>query len=251
MKKTALDSLYPEDIKCFGCGKDLPKKNIYNICPTCMPSFEINDGKVCTRCGAKIYGQAGYCFECKNDERFFDTARAPLVYSGVTQKLIRHFKYDNARYLKRYFARLLAEEYAKSGFVADVVVPVPMSKERLKERGYNQALLLAEEFCKLIGLPLDKDNFVRVRNTESQTAKSRKERQSNLEGAFKQIDKNAFVHKNVLLIDDVFTTGATVNECAKTLRASHVYVLTIAHPKTRIHSVSTPAPIPHTFKGKR
>ena len=213
--------------------------------------FEINDGKICNRCGANVYGDAGYCFECKNNERFFDKARAPLIYSGITTKLIKHFKYDDEKYLKRYFARLLAEEYAKCDFVADVVVPVPLGKERLKERGYNQALLLAEEFCKLMNLPLDKNNLVRIRDTESQTAKTRKERQYNLDGAFKQIDKNAFAHKNVLLIDDVFTTGATANECAKTLRASHVYVLTIAHTKTRLRGVSAPATLSHTFAGVR
>lgn len=250
-KTTFLDALYPEDIKCFGCGKDLPRKNIYNICPECMPIFEINDGKICNRCGANVYGDAGYCFECKNNERFFDKARAPLIYTGVTKRLIRKFKYDDATYLKRYFARLLAEEYARCDFIADVVVPVPMSKEHLKARGYNQALLIAEEFCKLMNLPLDKDNLVRIRNTESQTAKTREERKHNLDGAFEQIDKTAFVHKNVLLIDDVFTTGSTANECAKTLRASHVYVLTVAHTKTHLRGVSAPATLSHTFVGVR
>lgn len=251
LKATALDALYPEDIKCFGCGKDLPRKNIYNICPECMKTFELNNGKICQKCGANVYGQAGYCFDCKNNERLFDKARAPLIYTGVTRKLIRHFKYDDAKYLKRYFARLLAEEYAKCDFVADVVVPVPLCKEHLKERGYNQALLIAEEFCKLMGLPLDKDNLIRIRNTESQTGKSRDERKHNLDGAFEQIDKTAFAHKNVLLIDDVFTTGSTVNECAKTLRARHVYVLTVAHTKSRLRSVSAPAALPHTFAGVR
>ena len=245
LKANFLDAVYPEDIKCLGCNRDLPRKNIYNICPDCMETFEINDGKICARCGANVFGQAGYCFECKNNERLFDKARAPLIYTGVTKKLIRKFKYDDAKYLKRYFARLLAEEYAKCDFVADVVVPVPLSKEHLKERGYNQALLIAEEFCKLMNLPLDKDNLIRVRNTESQTAKTRDERKHNLDGAFKQVDKSAFVHKNVLLIDDVFTTGSTVNECAKTLRASHVYVLTVAHTKTRVRAVGATTPLPY------
>lgn len=251
LNTTFLDALYPEDIKCFGCGKDLPKKNIYNICPECMKTFEINNGKTCQRCGANVYGEAKFCFDCKGNEKYFDKARSPLIYTGVTRRLIRHFKYEEAIYLKRYFARLLAEEYAKCDFVADVVVPVPLSAEQFKMRGYNQALLIAEEFCKLMNLPIDKTNLIRIRNTESQTAKTPAERRISLDGAFRQVDKNAFLHKNVLLIDDVMTTGSTASECAKTLRAAHVYVLTVAHAKIHIRTISATAALPREFRTKR
>lgn len=238
-----LDWVYPEDIKCFGCGKDLKVKNIYNICADCKPNFPLNDGRGCVKCGGYVFGGSQYCTMCKGRERSFEKARAPLAYRGLVKRIIRRFKYDGEKFYCRYFARIIADEYAKSDFDVDVVVPVPMTDKRVKERGYNHAELIAREFCKIMDLPLDAETLIRLHDTESQTRKNASERRRNLEGAFKLTTKNAFKDKNVLLIDDVMTTGATAHECAKTLRAKKVFVLTVAHTKMRLTAIASPSAV--------
>lgn len=228
-----IDTLFPEHIKCLGCGKDLHKLNMYDVCDKCKKELEFNNGRTCARCGKNVFGQASFCFNCKNTERHFDKARAPLLYTGLTARLIKRFKYNNAPYLASTLARFLVNEYIKSDFEVDIVVPVPMNVEKERRRGYNQAELLAKEFCKLTDLPIDTEHLIKTVDTDTQTHKSREEREE-LDNIYKLTDRNFFKGKRVLLIDDVITTGSTLDACAKTLRASKVYGLALAHSKSRI-----------------
>lgn len=232
------DSLYVEHIKCLVCGVDLPKMNIYDVCDKCKGELAFNNGRRCARCGKNLLGQANYCFACKNTERHFDKAVTPFLYSGAVAMLVKRMKYHNCPYLARTFARWLAQEYAKSDFEVDVVVPVPMHAEKLKKRGYNQAELLAEEFCKITKLPLDKTHLIKLENTTTQTAKNFAER-SKVEDIYKVTERNFFKGKKVLVIDDVITTGATLDACAKALRASKVYGLAVANTRTRLKKCET------------
>ena len=128
----------------------------------------------------------------------------------------------------------MAEEFKKMEkeiLPVDVVTFVPMFPSKQKKRGYNQAELLAKELCKIIEINLDNKNLARIKDTSTQTELSFSERQKNLENAFKVENKQAFKGKVVLLVDDVLTTGATANNCAKELKrvgAKEVYVLTFA-----------------------
>lgn len=230
------DALYVEHIKCLNCGKDLPKQNIYDICDKCKEDMPFNNGRRCMRCGKNVIGEANYCFACKNTERHFDRAVTPFLYSGIVAKLIKRFKYNNAPYLAKTFARWLAQEYAKSDFEVDIVVPVPMHEEKLKKRGYNQAELLAIEFCKITKLPLDTTHLIKKVNLATQTQKSYDER-AEVEDIYALTEKKYFKGKKVLVIDDVITTGATLDACAKTLNASKVYGLAVANTRTRIKKV--------------
>jgi ComF family protein len=113
----------------------------------------------------------------------------------------------------------------------DAVVPVPLHASRLREREYNQSLLLADRLCRRRGLALSFDNLIRTRATPPQTELTRSQRMTNLRGAFGLLRPQEFAKQRLLLMDDVLTTGATVNECAKMLRkagASDIYVLTLA-----------------------
>ncbi len=235
--KAITNALFPEHIKCLGCGKDLYKLNMFDVCDNCRKDLEFNNGRRCARCGANVYGQASYCFNCKNTPRHFDRACAPMLYSKLTARLIKNFKYNNAPYLASTLARWLVQEYVKSDFEVDIVVPVPMNENKLRRRGYNQAELLAREFCKLTDLPLDTTHLIKVIDTDTQTHKSKYER-AHLENVYALKDKNFFRGKRVLLIDDVITTGATMDACAKTLNAKRVYGLAVANSKTRIRQAS-------------
>ena len=244
--KVIKDVVYPEHIKCIGCGKDIKKLNIYDVCDKCKDKLSFNNGRTCARCGANVFGQADYCLGCKSTQRYFDKAVSPFLYSRLIKTLIMRFKYNDAPYLARTFARWLVQSYIKSDFEVDVVVYVPMHKDKERRRGYNQAELLAKEFCKLVDLPLAKNFLIKTVDTDTQTHKTREEREK-LDNIYAVKNKNYFKGKKVLIIDDVITTGATLDACAKVLGASKVYGLSVAHTPSRIRQATTP----EVLKGKK
>ena len=126
------------------------------------------------------------------------------------------------------------DEFIKQNWQVDLVVPVPLYKTRQKKRGFNQAEIISVKFNEVLGLHIEVNNLIRKENTPTQTKLTRRERQDNLKNAFEVKNKGAFKNKNVLLIDDVFTTGATTEECTKMLKRAgvkNVYILTLAHVK--------------------
>ena len=129
------------------------------------------------------------------------------------------------------------DEFIKTDWQIDAVVPVPLYIKREKKRGFNQATLLSSQFESVLNIPVISNNLVRLKNTPTQTKLTKIERKNNLDKAFKVLDKKEFKGKNVLLIDDVFTTGATTDECSKVLKSvgvKNIYVLTLAHVKLDI-----------------
>ena len=136
--------------------------------------------------------------------------------------------------MAKYFANFMAEEFERNkneiGEI-DFLIPVPLHEEKEKERGFNQSKLLADELSKMIGIPVLDGNLIRVKNTKTQTELSYKERQENLEKAFKVLNWREIKGKRIVLIDDVLTTGSTLNHCAHALLnsgAAAVYALTAA-----------------------
>ncbi len=227
-----LEKIYPSDIKCFLCGEEI-KDNELGLCDKCAEQIEWNE-KICLKCGSPCKTMANFCLHCQKHKRKFAFARAPLIYSGKVALAIQKFKYEGKKYLAKYFAKIMKLELDKminNGISIDIITYVPLSKERQKERGYNQSLLLARELSKLTGIPISSGNLLRVRNTKTQTSLSFKERQANLDKAFTVLDKEEFKDKNILLIDDVLTTGSTADHCSdilKKAKVKNIYVLTFA-----------------------
>lgn len=226
-------ALFPKDIKCIACDKELSHENRYCLCEECLNSLPRSASHICQKCGESLDSLADYCLSCKDHiERYFTFARAPLIYDGIVVKLIHDLKYHNKQFLGEYLSRIIVDEFIKHNFDVDVVVPIPLNPIREKQRGYNQALLLSVCFEKELGLLLDTENFIRVANTPTQTELTKDERKHNLENAFKVTDKQYYKNKRVLLIDDVYTTGATMEEASKTLLksgAKEVYCMSLAH----------------------
>ena len=229
--------LFPPHIKCVFCSSELSEKDKHLTCEKCFNTLPFNTGKVCTRCGHPVFGVAQYCIDCKGTPCDYEHARAPFLYEGQIKSILYKLKYSGAQYLSYALSAYLANEYIINNFSCDACIPVPLCNKRLKERGYNQAYLLARDFCNNIKIPLLSSTLIRIKDTPSQTQSSGRERAENMKGAFKVENKLSIKGKSILLIDDVYTSGATAMECASVLKragAKFVYVLCVAHTKKKI-----------------
>ena len=178
----------------------------------------------CERCGFPAPSIEGWCGQCLAGETRYDFGRSALVFTEELRRVIHHFKYNDRVSLARPLGRALRSCLNAGGFSPDLVVPVPLHLKRERQRGYNQAELLASQ----LDLPLDRSLIRRRINTGSQTGMSRPERAQNVRSAF---ECRRSVTGAVLVVDDVQTTGATINEVARVLKrngAARIEVLTLA-----------------------
>ena len=192
------------------------------LCPACAAKAPRIAPPFCAKCSEPFTGAITETFACANCEHralHFEAAVATFRSRGVVRKVIHEFKYGQQRHLRYPIASWLAEALEDTrlrGRRFDLVIPVPLHSARERERGFNQALLLAETLCRAASLPLW-DSLERIRYTTTQTAHDRSERMENLRGAFR-LRKNRDVRgSRVLLIDDILTTGSTLSECARVL----------------------------------
>lgn len=230
-------ALYPEDITCTNCGAELISETRYNFCAKCMKELPFIANRRCEICGTEINNEADYCINCMNYDHFFEKNRAPLKYEGIAVSLIKKFKFGNKRYMAKEFCKMLADEYINAGYNCDIIIAVPMSNRELKERGFNQSALIAKETAKRLNLPYS-EALIKIRDTSDQKHLKGKERRENLKGVFTVTDKTEVKGKTILLIDDVFTTGATINECSRTLKKSQaraVFSLTVCITQFKLH----------------
>jgi ComF family protein len=215
LKRAALDLLFPQ--WCIGCGKE----GSY-ICGSCRHSLETIFPPVCPRCGRPQPGtaSAAECSNCAGRLTSIRSVNAPFLFTGVIRDAIHEFKYRNLRALGPELAQLLFEYFRLNPVPGDVFVPVPLHPKRFKERGYNQSAVLARELGRLTGLPVIGDCLIRTKFISSQARSAGvSERQNNVTGAFARRD-GRLAGRQVILIDDVSTSGATLESCAGTLMAA-------------------------------
>lgn len=232
--RALLDLLFPCECKVCKGPLDAAKW----VCKGCLSRITIINPPCCSRCGLPLapsfLGVSGVvCKECRRRPRYFHQASGAALYEGVMRECIHLFKYERRMALSKPLAGLMVEFIQRhwDNVDLDLLVPVPLHPRRKRERGFNQAEALALVIKESVGLPLDTHNLRRIRFTPSQTTLDRKERLANVRLAFQVRDKRVFVKKKVLLIDDLFTTGATINECSRMLQeagAKEVYALTLA-----------------------
>jgi ComF family protein len=216
-----LSLFYPAT--CVACSADVERSRY--LCDVCLARAPRIVPPFCSKCSEPFPGAITQTFSCANCEHrtlHFDCAVAAYRSRGVVRHLIHQLKYSGQRYLRYPVADWLAEtlhDPRLEGRRFDLVVPVPLHPARQRERGFNQASMLAELFAVSARLPL-RDVLERVRYTTTQTAHDRAERMENLHNAFR-LRKNRDVRDlRVLLIDDVLTTGSTLSECARVLKAA-------------------------------
>lgn len=230
--KKVINEFFPSNMKCILCGEELSQNTLYSICDDCMSSLPFNDGHVCLRCDRPLNNMGNYCTNCKNGKLYFKRNKSLFLYKSPINTVIRKLKYDNKKYLSDTFSNMIAGEVSKMEHHFDVVVPVPLFPKRQKKRGYNQSELLCEALKTKLNMNVDTTLLLKIRNTRTQANLTRIERMENLDSAFMVSNKKAVKGKTILIVDDVFTTGTTINECAKTLveaGAKAVYSVTLAH----------------------
>jgi len=235
-----LDWIYPP--RCRFCGEPLPSHAEEYFCSACRERIRIVSHPLCPTCGRPFLDTGGedhLCGSCLMRSPYFERARAWACYPTEAieghplRDVLQRFKYGRKLSLGKPLGRLMARACAPffHDCTFDVIVPVPLHPKRLRWRGFNQALVLAREVGRGWGVPVDPFILVRSRETPPQTQLAEEERRKNVRGAFALGRGKTVQERFVLLVDDVYTSGATVNECSRTLcrgGAKGVYVLTLA-----------------------
>lgn len=208
--------LYPHE--CMLCGAK--GEHPYDLCLECLGDLQQNRTG-CPRCGIPLNAEGVICGPCSRRSPPFERTVAAFRYAPPLDYLLQQLKFHRRLELAPLLGSLLASTVIRSGGpLPALIIPVPMSHARLRQRGYNQALELARPLSRQLGISIDRQRCRRVRHTPAQTSlKGREERRKNMRGAF-VVDRGLPSH--VAILDDVITTGATVAELARTLRRSGV-----------------------------
>lgn len=222
-----LDLLYPP--VCFHCGTGTESGQF--LCKSCQTELTFLEGELCSVCGTPLH--LGVCETCARSQFVFDKAASVFPFSSICQSLIHHLKYKDMVGVGTYLGAKAAEYciQRKPFSTIDLVVPIPLHPVRLRHRGFNQAGVIARAFARQMQLPYAPHLVARARYTQTQTKLNRAQRQQNVSQAFRVKRPLLVQDKTILIMDDVFTTGATANSVAAALlkqRAGRVYVLTIA-----------------------
>jgi ComF family protein len=222
-----IDLIFPP--RCAIC----KNKSQKIICEDCLGKAVYLKPPMCGTCGKPRdkYFTGGLCEDCAGGGVPFDMARSVALYDGMLKEAIHKFKFDGRKALSPYLGRFLVS-YLQYGDIPvkeiELIIPIPLSGQREKQRGYNQSKLLAEEISGHYSIPLDSASLKKIKDVAPQFDLSRKERLRNVRGAF---HSSSLAGKSVLIIDDIYTTGATAREASSALKAAgakSVYVLTLA-----------------------
>ena len=217
-----LDVVYPP--RCHICSDFLDKsENIPGICDACYRGFKKISHPYCSICGIPFLSKADddhLCGKCIVKRPHYDEMRAPYIYEGGIMHAVQQIKYTGRSHIIDSLGPLLGEFARKwLGNTEDMVlIPVPLHIKRMRARGFNQSMLLAREINRILCAHLDSQTLNRTRNTETQTGLKFKERQKNVKGAFEIFDGSKISGRDIILVDDVATTGSTINECSRVLK---------------------------------
>jgi len=212
------DVIFPP--RCSLCGEILKLNS--PLCEKCMQGIHFISSPLCVRCGLPFAAGEGsdhLCGDCLAGERPYAVARSMATYDGAMLDAIHKFKYHGKTGIGKTLGNIMAD--FASGIwdmtAFDLIIPVPLHIRRLRERGFNQALILSRPLSRRFKIPLDFASLKRVRLTPPQVGLSKKERSINVRGAFSVIKPDRIDGKKILLIDDVYTTGSTLSECSRVL----------------------------------
>lgn len=226
---TVLDALYPR--RCPVCDQIvLPKGAL--ICPACFPKLSYVKGPVCKKCGKQVFSDTvEYCFDCTRRHHSFEYGLALINYDDYARHSMAAIKYKNKRQYLDFYAEAICQRYASQiqRMNAQALIPVPIHPSRKRQRGFNQAELLANNIGARLGIPVYPSALLRDKKTLPQKQLNPSERLKNLQQAFRPGVIPPGI-TSVILVDDIYTTGSTVEACTRVLLSAgirHVYMITI------------------------
>lgn len=220
-----LDALFPR--RCPVCGK-IPETN--RICPSCLNKLSFVTSPTCKKCGKEIAEETiEYCLDCARHPHSFSYGISLLNYNEAAARSMAAVKYKNKREYLDFYAEEAVRRCGRQllAMQVDALVPVPVHPKRRRARGFNQAEVLAEKLGEALSLPVWRNRLVRSRNTEPQKDLTPAERLKNLEQAFTAAPVTG---KKLLLVDDIYTTGSTIEACSRALKkagAEKIYFFTL------------------------
>ncbi len=224
---------------CGVCQHPIEPSNSTFVCLDCWSKIKWLKAPYCSKCSRPFPSAfksipTFLCQECRRRNVYFERTFIPTLYEGVMKKVIHLLKYNKKTGIMRSLGKIIRSYFncLDSSFPRlDLLVPIPLHRKKLRERGFNQAELIAKVVAKHLQVRLTKGNLKRTKATITQTSLDRKERRRNLRGAFTVKNRGEFQGKDVLLVDDVYTTGITIKEAAKALKEAgvkRVYVFALA-----------------------
>ena len=231
--RLAGEVLFPENIYCVGCGKPVKKNESYSLCEGCREALIYSRPDNCVRCGRFVRKrETVICEHCGARPPRYDRAAAAVVYNDLSRKIIYDLKYGGKGYLAKNAAELMKSCVENLG-EHDIMIPVPVHKNKRKTRGFCQTTLISENLSKITGIPVLKGILIRSKDTLPMSGLGPEERRNNIKDAFYVTDTSRISGRKVLLIDDLLTTGSTAEECARVLKesgASRVSLAVLASP---------------------
>ncbi len=231
IKKTfsgLIDLIFPEKNSCLVCGYWDESIGEDYICKECLYKFKNIKGHNCKICSKPLITSGDICIECIETPKSFEKIYTPYKYEGLIRDVIKDYKYKNKPYYYKMLGELLYKYIKEIDIDFDIISYVPLHKNKKKKRGYNQSELMAKYLGKKLDIPCER-LIERVVDTKPQNQLKREDRVKNLKNTFMAV-KN-LQSQNILIVDDVYTTGTTLNECSKSLlkvEVENIYGLTIA-----------------------
>ncbi|MEG2199557.1 MAG: ComF family protein [Anaerovorax sp.] len=223
--ETVGEFLYPSNIYCISCGNLIDKTRPYSLCDRCLKTFHWATKKTCIRCGKIL--RMGYeqdiCPDCITVNHKFQRGYCCVEYGEDERAMIHRFKYREEAYLGKKMAEAMYDRIQPEDLPVDLIVPVPMYKRKQKIRGYNQAEILGKNLAKFMEKPYNERALVRIRETEPMSTLGAEERVKNVRHAFRvdskpgRTQEKDIAGKVILLVDDIYTTGSTMDSCAEAL----------------------------------
>ena len=202
--------------------------------PICGICEKINKDGLCPKCNLELKKQSEVSILQKEEieenikkEKYFEELMYIFKYEGQVRKLILDYKFNEKSYLYKTFVNFLLknEKIFENIKKYDKIIPVPISKKRNKERGYNQSMLIAEEIANKTNLELVNNCLIKTKNIIEQSKLNKEDRQQNIQGVYNLQNARLIINKKILLIDDIYTTGSTVNECCKILQQANPKII--------------------------
>ncbi|HIU25724.1 MAG TPA: ComF family protein [Candidatus Copromorpha excrementigallinarum] len=229
------EALFPSNIYCICCGSLIDGTRNYSLCDDCMKKLHWINGRSCGKCGKSLPDtyRGNICYDCLGQRHNFVRGYSCLTYGLYERKLLMDYKYGGKGYLSKKLGDILYDRISCEKLDIDVIIPVPIHRKRAASRGYDQSALMAERLSRLWGVPLERNSFVRIKNTPFLRSLGPAERQACMEGAFAPVKmkEDRVKGKKVLMVDDIYTTGATADAFAGALTksgAAGVWLLTLA-----------------------